>query len=254
MRNLAEEGRVAIRNVRRDMMQDLRELKDDGEASSDDEHRAEVELQKLTDGADRRARRRAQGQGRGDPRGLMELAGQRASAADGAGSPGGPAAATSRSSPTATAAGRSAAACRSTRATARAPTPSRRACATPSSLGVEELTVYSFSTENWSRPAEEVAGLMAMFSERIAGETPELHEEGVRMRFIGRREGVGERWSSQMDWAEELTGGQQPDHAVRGLQLRRARRDPRRRARASRAAARRSSARACTRPRCTTPT
>jgi ribosome recycling factor len=49
LKNLAEEGRVSIRNVRRDTMQHLRELKADGEASSDDEHRAEVELQKLTD-------------------------------------------------------------------------------------------------------------------------------------------------------------------------------------------------------------
>jgi ribosome recycling factor len=49
VRNLAEEGRIAIRNVRRDTMQQLRELKSDGQASSDDEHRAEVELQKLTD-------------------------------------------------------------------------------------------------------------------------------------------------------------------------------------------------------------
>src|SRR5271157_4558412 len=73
-------------------------------------------------------------------------------------------------------------------------------------LGVKELTVYSFSTENWSRPAEEVRGLMEMFSRRIAGETPELHEEGVRMRFIGRREGVGEELREQMRWAEALTG------------------------------------------------
>jgi undecaprenyl diphosphate synthase len=72
-------------------------------------------------------------------------------------------------------------------------------------LGIEEFTVYSFSTENWSRPAHEVQGLMAMFSQRIAGETPELHEEGVRMRFIGRREGVEERLAEQMLWAEELT-------------------------------------------------
>ncbi len=72
-------------------------------------------------------------------------------------------------------------------------------------LGIEELTVYSFSTENWSRPADEVEGLMQMFSRRIAGETPELHEEGVRMRFIGRREGVGEHLAEQMRWAEELT-------------------------------------------------
>jgi ribosome recycling factor len=50
LRNLAEEGRISIRNVRRDTMQHLRELKAEGEASSDDEHRAELELQKLTDG------------------------------------------------------------------------------------------------------------------------------------------------------------------------------------------------------------
>ena len=49
VRGLAEEGRVAIRNIRRDVMHDLRELKDAGEAGSDDEHRAETELQKLTD-------------------------------------------------------------------------------------------------------------------------------------------------------------------------------------------------------------
>ena len=49
VRNLAEDGRIAIRNVRRDTMQQLRELKSEGEARSDDEHRAEVELQKLTD-------------------------------------------------------------------------------------------------------------------------------------------------------------------------------------------------------------
>ncbi len=49
VRNLAEEGRIRVRNVRRDIMHDLRELKEAGEAGSDDEHRAEVELQKLTD-------------------------------------------------------------------------------------------------------------------------------------------------------------------------------------------------------------
>ena len=72
-------------------------------------------------------------------------------------------------------------------------------------LGIRELTVYSFSTENWSRPAEEVAGLMRMFSERILGETPELEHEGVRMRFIGRREGVSSALREQMDWAEAQT-------------------------------------------------
>ena len=74
-------------------------------------------------------------------------------------------------------------------------------------LGIEELTVFSFSTENWSRPREEVEGLMRMFGERIASETPELDEEGVRMRFIGRRESVGPELAQRMDWAEETTAG-----------------------------------------------
>ena len=72
-------------------------------------------------------------------------------------------------------------------------------------FGVRELTVYSFSTENWSRPAEEVAALMRMFSQRIADETPELDAEGVRMRFIGRRERVTPALLEQMDWAEAQT-------------------------------------------------
>jgi undecaprenyl diphosphate synthase len=74
-------------------------------------------------------------------------------------------------------------------------------------LGVRELTVFSFSTENWARPKAEVDGLMAMFAERIDRETPELNEEGVRMRFVGRREGLDPGLVRRMDWAEELTGG-----------------------------------------------
>src|SRR4051812_1701321 len=74
-------------------------------------------------------------------------------------------------------------------------------------LGIEELTVFSFSTENWSRPAEEVEGLSRMMSERIGGETPELDREGVRMRFIGRREGIEPALAERMRWAEEKTAG-----------------------------------------------
>src|ERR1700733_14899564 len=72
-------------------------------------------------------------------------------------------------------------------------------------LGVRELTVYSFSTENWSRPAKEVSALMRMFSRRIKTETPELKDEGVRMRFIGRRERISPALARQMDWAEAET-------------------------------------------------
>ncbi len=73
-------------------------------------------------------------------------------------------------------------------------------------LGIEELTVYSFSTENWSRDETEVAGLMEMFGRRIELETPELHAEGVRMRFLGRRSApVAPSLVRRMEWAEALT-------------------------------------------------
>ena len=72
-------------------------------------------------------------------------------------------------------------------------------------LGIEELTVYSFSTENWTRPEEEVRGLMGMMGERIGSETPELKEEGVRMRYIGRREGLDPALVERMEWSESET-------------------------------------------------
>jgi undecaprenyl diphosphate synthase len=74
-------------------------------------------------------------------------------------------------------------------------------------LGIEELTVFSFSTENWRRPADEVSALMEMFARRIEFETPELHEEGVRMRFVGRRaDPVSPELIERMEWAEGVTG------------------------------------------------
>jgi undecaprenyl diphosphate synthase len=76
-------------------------------------------------------------------------------------------------------------------------------------LGVRELTIYSFSTENWSRPQDEVDALMALFSARIIDETPELHEEGVKMRFVGRREGVLPELIEQIEWAEAKTASNQ---------------------------------------------
>jgi undecaprenyl diphosphate synthase len=72
-------------------------------------------------------------------------------------------------------------------------------------LGIEELTVYSFSTENWTRPEEEVRGLLEMMGQRIGSETPELKAEGVRMRYIGRREGLDPALVERMRWSEEET-------------------------------------------------
>jgi undecaprenyl diphosphate synthase len=74
-------------------------------------------------------------------------------------------------------------------------------------LGVQELSVYTFSTENWSRPAAEVDALMKMFTRRIAIEAPELHRDRVKMRFIGRREELQPELLEQMDIAESLTEG-----------------------------------------------
>jgi undecaprenyl diphosphate synthase len=72
-------------------------------------------------------------------------------------------------------------------------------------LGIQELSVYSFSTENWSRPAEEVAALIEILAKRIAREASELHRRGVRMRFIGRREGISRELLRVMGDAESLT-------------------------------------------------
>ena len=73
-------------------------------------------------------------------------------------------------------------------------------------LGVEELVVFAFSTENWARSKEEVQGLMALIALYIEREAPSLHENGVRMRFIGRREEpVPAEVLERMEWAEELT-------------------------------------------------
>ncbi len=75
-------------------------------------------------------------------------------------------------------------------------------------LGIEQLAIYAFSTENWSRSDAEVAGLMELFREYIERETPELHEEGVRMRFVGRRaDPIPPDIVEQMEWAEALTAG-----------------------------------------------
>ena len=74
-------------------------------------------------------------------------------------------------------------------------------------LGIEELTLYAFSTENWTRPEGEVEELLGMLARRIAADAPALHELGVRVRFIGRRDRGGSELAEQMRVAEELTAG-----------------------------------------------
>jgi undecaprenyl diphosphate synthase len=73
-------------------------------------------------------------------------------------------------------------------------------------LGIRELTVYAFSTENWSRSPEEVKGLIELLAEYIDRVTPELHAENVRLRFIGERgDPVPRSLVKRMEQAEELT-------------------------------------------------
>jgi len=72
-------------------------------------------------------------------------------------------------------------------------------------LGVRSLTVYAFSTENWSRPPDEVDALMEIFGETIERELPDLAKQGVRTRFIGRRDRAPEALQHRMAELEEET-------------------------------------------------
>jgi undecaprenyl diphosphate synthase len=72
-------------------------------------------------------------------------------------------------------------------------------------LGLESLAVYAFSTENWTRPPDEVEALMEIFAETIEREMPDLAAQGVRVRFIGRRDRAPTQLRRQMEELEETT-------------------------------------------------
>ena len=72
-------------------------------------------------------------------------------------------------------------------------------------LGIEEVTVYSFSTENWNRPKDEVEALMGLFVEMMDTQVPDMHERGARVRFVGRREGAPDELVRRIEEAEALT-------------------------------------------------
>jgi undecaprenyl diphosphate synthase len=81
----------------------------------------------------------------------------------------------------------------------------RRTVEAAIALGVESLAVYAFSTENWTRPADEVEALMEIFGETIERELPDLAKQGVRTRFIGRRDRAPEALRQQMATLEAET-------------------------------------------------
>jgi len=71
--------------------------------------------------------------------------------------------------------------------------------------GVDVLTIYAFSTENWRRPADEVFGLMRLLAQRIDQEAAELHRNNVRIRHMGELEGIQRRLADRVRAAVELT-------------------------------------------------
>src|SRR6185312_6242159 len=72
-------------------------------------------------------------------------------------------------------------------------------------LGIQDLSVFAFSTENWSRPQDEVDALMEIFAETIERELPDLADQGVRVRFIGRRDRAPQTLQVRMSAMEDRT-------------------------------------------------
>jgi undecaprenyl diphosphate synthase len=81
----------------------------------------------------------------------------------------------------------------------------RRVLRAATELGIRVLTIYAFSTENWSRPPDEVAGLMMLLGEVIKRETRDLHANGVCIRHSGRLEGIAPNLQQQIQDAVSLT-------------------------------------------------
>lgn len=71
--------------------------------------------------------------------------------------------------------------------------------------GIRAVTLYAFSTENWTRPDEEISGLMSLFVEKARTKVPELHERGARLKFVGRTDGLSKKIQNAAREAEELT-------------------------------------------------
>ena len=71
--------------------------------------------------------------------------------------------------------------------------------------GIQAVTLYAFSTENWTRPDEEISGLMSLFIEKARTKVPELHKRGARLKFVGRTDGLSQKIQNAVREAEELT-------------------------------------------------
>src|ERR671920_840448 len=154
----AEEARIAVRHVRRDGIDLLKKLKKDGAMSEDDERRQEEQVQKATDETISEidsvlATKEKE---------IMHVNGRWAAR---------------RGLPRIEGHRRGVEAV-------------RRAVRSATELGIRYLTIYSFSTENWRRPAEEVADLMGLLKRFIRHDLAELHASNIRVRIIGERQGL----------------------------------------------------------------
>lgn len=83
----------------------------------------------------------------------------------------------------------------------------RRTVRAAAELGISYLTIYSFSSENWSRPAEEIDDLMGLMRRFIRRDLAELHDSNVRIRVIGERDRIDDKMMQLIDEAVELTQG-----------------------------------------------
>ena len=241
VRHMAEEGRVAVRNVRRDVMQHLEELVGTATSATTRSARPRTRVQKLTDDhvhEDRRPLEAQRGRNHGGltasalrRRGLARDAidsSPRIRLSRASGRSRGRAARGRRDGrdhhgrerplgpparPADVAVGHRA----GTRAL-------RRTVEAAIDLGDRDLVVYAFSTENWSRPQDEVDALMEIFGETIERELPDLAEQGVRIRFIGRRDRAPEELRRKMAAMEDRTELNTPARPLDRVRLRRPRR------------------------------
>ena len=179
-----EEARVAVRNIRRDLIKDLREFEKEKMISEDDLKKAEEELQKLTD------------------RFIQQIESDRVSIKKGKSWRSRPCQLRKQNRSTQQnrlqtcllmsqllwmemAGGRPSAACRAWPVTSAGTENLRRVIRACVEFGVKYMTIYAFSTENWGRPKEEVEGLLHILEDVIDRELNELNEEGVQLRHIG---------------------------------------------------------------------
>ena len=96
----------------------------------------------------------------------------------------------------------------------------RRVVRAASELGILHLTIFSFSSENWSRPATEIGDLFGLLRRFIRNDLATLHRDGVRVRVIGERDGTGARYLRAAERSRRTDQGQYQAQSGRRLQLR----------------------------------